>query len=97
VASCFAGSAFGETSGSVVLAPGQNRQISVGPIYRMIKICNDLTSNGSVIATIRAGSPRTLSPGECMQDSWNMFYLENRSASSALIEYKSTAGSKRFH
>jgi len=92
----FAGSALGQTFGSVTLSPGQSRQISIGPAYRNIRVCNDLTSRGSVIATIRAGWSRTLSPGECMEDSGNSFYLQNRSGSSALIDYKSTVDSNRI-
>jgi hypothetical protein len=93
-ASCLAGLAFGQTFGSVMIGPGQTRQISIGPAYRAIRLCNDFTSTGSVIATIRAGWSRTLSPGDCMQDSGNAFSLQNRSGSSALIQYKSNIESK---
>jgi hypothetical protein len=81
--SFFARSALGQAFGSVTLAPGQVRLVSIGATYRTIRVCNDLTSSGSVIATIRTGSSRTLSPGECIQDSGNMFSLQNRSASPA--------------
>ena len=93
----FAGSAFGQTFGTVTLAPGQARQISIGPSYRNIRICNDMRSYGSVIATVREGSPRALLPGECMQARESLFYLENRSGFPALIEYTSAAESRHPH
>ena len=91
----FAGPALGQTFGSVTLSPGQSRQISIGPGYRNIRICNDVTSGGSVVGAVRTGWSRTLSPGECMQDYGNTFYLQNRSSSPALVEYRSALDSNR--
>jgi hypothetical protein len=96
-ASFFASSAFGQAFGTVTLAPGQARQISIGPAYHNIRICNDMTSGGSVIATMREGSPRILLPGECLLGRENLFYLENRSGSPALIQYQSAAETKHPH
>ena len=95
-ASIVAGPCQGQTFGSVTIAPGASRQVSIGATYRSIRVCNDFMSDGSVVVTIRTGWSRTLSPGECTQDSANTFLLQNRSGSPALIEYNSTIDSNRL-
>lgn len=95
--SIFASAALGQTFGTVTLAPGQDRQVSIGPTYRNIRICNDMMSAGSVIVTVREGSPRDLSPGECMQARESVFYFENRSGFPAMIKYACSAESRHPH
>ena len=73
--------------GNVSLTSWQARNVSIGPKYRNIRVCNDGASNGPVIATIRTGWSRTLSPGACLKDRGNSFLVENQGGSSVRVTY----------
>jgi hypothetical protein len=88
-ASTLPGSALGQTFGNVTLVAGQSRQISIGPTFRDLRVCNDLTSTGEVVVKIGSSWDRTLKPGLCAQDRGNMIYFRNLTLGTAKITYRS--------
>jgi hypothetical protein len=89
----FACPTWAQQFGRLDVKPGEFRQISIGPAYRMIRVCNDFGSLGTVVAAIGDGWSRTLSPGDCLEDAGNEISLRNRSDSSATITFKSSGSS----
>ena len=54
LACLFPDNAFSQTFGTITLKPTESRRISIGPTFRDLRVCNDLTSTGSVM--IKVGS-----------------------------------------
>jgi len=73
--------------GNVSLTSWQQRYVSIGPKYRNIRVCNDIRSNGSVIATIHTGRSKTLAPSACLTDRGDSFVVQNQGGSSVRVNY----------
>jgi hypothetical protein len=69
--------------GSFTLAPGETRSIRTGALYREIRICNDVSSAGTVEATVSNGPAMQLAPGICARDNGDSFTLRNTSSGTA--------------
>jgi hypothetical protein len=52
-------------AGTFTLAPGQTRTIRVAYTYRVIRICNDVSSPGSLEGAVGDYPPVTMPPGVC--------------------------------
>lgn len=74
--------------GSVALDPGQRQEIYVGTTAQNMKVCNDFSSLGSVVATIAGNPGHDLSPGQCAEDIGDRVALENHSSGGARIMYR---------
>src|SRR5262249_54313240 len=59
---------YGQQSGVVSLAPGQALRVWTGVVYRPLRVCNDLKSNGIAVIVIDDRQPVTLGPGICTED-----------------------------
>jgi hypothetical protein len=76
--------------GNVSLTSWQQRYVSIGPKYLNIRVCNDIRSNGPVIATIRSGWSRTLAPSACLTDRGDSFVVQNQGGSSVRVNYSAS-------
>jgi hypothetical protein len=83
-----AGNAHGQTFGTVTLRQSETRQISIGPTFRDMRVCNDLTSTGPVVIKVGSSWERTLRAGQCAQDRGNMIYFRNLAAGTSRITYR---------
>jgi len=91
LASMFAGNAHAQTFGTVALKQGETRQISIGPTFRDMRVCNDLKSTGPVVIKVGSSFERTLRTGQCAQDRGNMIYFRNLASGIARITYRALA------
>ncbi len=91
LASLLAGNAHAQTFGSVTLKQGETRQISIGPTFRDMRVCNDLKSTGSVVIKVGSSFERTLRVGQCAQDRGNMIYFRNLAPGISRITYRALA------
>lgn len=80
---------YGQDFGTIVLAAGQARQVWIGPSYRLIRVCNDLGSAGTVAAVIDDQPPATLPPGRCVEDYGNRLQFTNAGGGTATLVYRS--------
>ena len=73
VSACAQGSSpnYGQDFGTISLAAGQAQQVWIGPNYRLIRVCNDFGSAGTVAAVIDEQPSATLPPGRCVEDYGN--------------------------
>jgi hypothetical protein len=78
---------YGQQSGVVSLAPGQAQQVWTGVAYQLLRVCNNLESNGTAVVLIDGKQPITLAPGICTEDYGNTIDMNNQSASAATIVY----------
>jgi hypothetical protein len=60
--------------------------------YLPVRQCNDLTSTATVTAVIHPRDPRTLTPGECMEDTGNEIEVTNRGGGQAMIVWQPPPG-----
>lgn len=88
LASMSMGNAHAQTFGTVTLGKGEIRQISIGPTFRDMRVCNDLTSTGSVVIKVGSSFERTLRAGQCAQDRGNMIYFRNLAPGTSRITYR---------
>ena len=79
---------YGQQSGVVSLAPGQVQRVWTGVVYRPLRVCNDLSSNGTAVVVIDDRQPMTLGPGICTEDYGSTIDMRNHSASEATIVYR---------
>jgi hypothetical protein len=79
---------YGQQSGVVSLAPGQAQRVWTGVVYRPLRVCNDLKSNGIAVIVIDDRQPVTLGPGICTEDYGSTIDMSNHSASEATIVYR---------
>jgi hypothetical protein len=91
LASLSVSSAHAQTFGTVTLKPGETRQISIGPTFRDMRVCNDLKSTGSVVVRVGSSFERTLRVGQCAQDRGNMINFRNLSSGISTITYRALA------
>jgi hypothetical protein len=88
LASMSMGSAHAQTFGTVTLKQGEVRQISIGPTFRDMRVCNDLKSMGSVVIKVGSSFERTLRAGQCAEDRGNMIYFRNLAPGTSRITYR---------
>lgn len=74
--------------GSFSLAPGEQRSVFIGTIYRDIRVCNDARSAGSFKVTIGDHEAYSLGPGICRGDSGDRIALRNDSGAAATGIYQ---------
>ena len=81
--------------GNVTLQPGETRKISIQGLqgYVPVRLCNDFTSSGTVTAIIHPRDPRTLTPGECTEDSGYQIEVTNHGTGQAMVVWQPPAGS----
>jgi hypothetical protein len=81
--------------GNVTLQPGETRKISIIGFqgYVPVRLCNDLTSRATITAVIHPRDPRTLTPGECTEDSGYEIEVTNSGAGQAMVVWQPPAGS----
>ena len=91
LASLSVSSAHAQTFGTVTLKPGETRQISIGPTFRDMRVCNDLKSTGSVIIKVGSSFERTLRVGQCAQDRGNMIFFRNLAPGITRVTYRALA------
>ena len=82
------GDAHAQTFGTVTLKQSETRQISIGPTFRDMRVCNDLKSTGSVVIRVGSSFERTLRVGQCAQDRGNMIYFRNLAPGISRITYR---------
>ena len=82
VAACAQGSSsnYGQSFGTLSLAAGQRQQVWMGASYRLVRVCNDFHSAGTVTAVIDDQPAVTLPPGRCDEDWGNQrpFHQQRR-------------------
>jgi hypothetical protein len=81
--------------GNVTLRPGESRKIPIMGLqgYVPVRLCNDLTSGATITAIIHPRDPRTLTPGECTEDSGYEIEVTNRGSGQAMVVWQPPAGS----
>lgn len=91
VAACAEGSNsnYGQGFGTVSLAAGQTQQFWMGPSYRLVRVCSDFGSTGTVTAVIDDQPTTTLPPGRCTEDYGNGVRLTNTGGGTATLTYRS--------
>ena len=91
VAACAEGSSsnYGQSFGTVFLAAGQTQQVWMGPSYRLVRVCSDFNSTGTVIAVIDEQPAATLPPGRCTEDYGNGVKFTNAGGGTATLTYRS--------
>ena len=92
-ATLLAGAGWAQQFGTIVVRPGEFREVSIGPSYRMIRVCNDFNSPGTVEASISGGWSRTLQPGACLEDAGSAIAVRNRSGQPATVTFRSSSSS----
>jgi hypothetical protein len=88
LASVSAGNAHAQTFGTVTLKQSETRQISIGPTFRDMRVCNDLKSTGSVVIKVGSSFERTLRVGQCVEDRGNMIFFRNLASGISRITYR---------
>jgi hypothetical protein len=86
-----AGSIASSGFGSFTLAPGETRSINMGSLYRELRICNDSSSGGTLVATV-SGTPIQLVPGVCGVHNGSSLTLRNLSSVKVVGLYTSSSG-----
>jgi hypothetical protein len=56
-------------AGTFTLAPGESRTLRVSTVYRVIRICNDVGSSGTIEGAVGDYPAVTLAPGVCNANS----------------------------
>ena len=81
--------------GNVTLQPGETRKFSIMGFqgYVPVRLCNDFTSSATITAIIHPRDPRTLTPGECTEDSGYQIEVTNRGPGRAMVVWQPPAGS----
>jgi hypothetical protein len=81
--------------GNVTLQAGETRKISIMGFqgYVPVRLCNDFTSSATITAIIHPRDPRTLTPGECTEDSGYEIEVTNRGSGRAMVVWQPPAGS----
>lgn len=80
--------------GTVTLKPGETRRIPIRGFhgYVPVRLCNDFTSSATITAVIHPRDPRTLTPGECTEDSGDEIEVTNRAGGEAMVVWKPPPG-----
>jgi hypothetical protein len=91
VAACAQGSSatYGQSFGTVSLAAGQKQEVWMGTTYRLVRVCNDFSSTGTVTAIIDDQPALTLPPGRCAEDYGSRVQFSNNGGGAATLTYRS--------
>jgi hypothetical protein len=91
VAACAEGSSsnYGQSFGTVSLAAGQTQKVWMGPSYRLVRVCSDFNSTGTVTAIIDEQPPAALPPGRCTEDYGGGVQFTNTGGGTATLTYRS--------
>ncbi len=91
VSACAQGTSpnYGQDFGRISLQAGQAQQVWIGPSYRLLWVCNDFSSAGTVVAVIDGQPATTLPPGRCDEDYGNRIQFTNTGGGSAVVTYRS--------
>ena len=91
VSACAEGTSsnYGQGFGTVSLAAGQTQKVWMGASYRLVRVCSDFASTGTVTAVIDDQPAVTLPPGRCDEDWGNQVQFINRGGGSATLTYRS--------
>jgi hypothetical protein len=92
-ASLLSSSAHSSPTGVVNLAPGESRQVWLGPTYWWLRVSNNISSKGTVTVTIDNRDSRVLSAGLCTEDSGGAIDLHRDREGQAVINYRSMPAS----
>ncbi len=86
--------AVAQNFGSVTLKPGETRKIPIMGFhgYVPVRLCNDFTSSATITAVIHPRDPRTLTPGECTEDTGDEIEVTNRGGGEAMVVWKPPPG-----
>ena len=95
-ASLLSSSAHASPTGVVNLAPGESRQVWLGPTYWLLRVCNNVGSTGTVTVTIDSRDSRVLSAGLCIEDSGGSIDLRHDRDGQAVINYRSMPASSNW-
>ena len=95
-ASLLSSSAQASPTGVVNLAPGESRQVWLGPTYWLIRVCNNVGSTGTVSVTIDNRDSRVLSAGLCIEESGGTIDLHHDRGGQAVINYFSMPASSNW-
>jgi hypothetical protein len=82
-ASLLGSSAYSSPTGVVNLAPGESRQVWLGPTYWWLRVCNNIDNRDS----------RVLSAGLCIEDSGGTLDLRHDREGQAVINCRSMLAS----
>jgi hypothetical protein len=82
-------SAFATVAGVVRLTADESRQLSLDPPDRWIRVCNEMSSAGTVTVTIGEQKSQILLPGWCAENRADSLAIKNDHAGPALITYES--------
>lgn len=91
VAACAQGSSsnYGQSFGTLSLAAGQRQQVWMGASYRLVRVCNDFHSAGTVTAVIDDQPAVTLPPGRCDEDWGNQVHFISNGGGASTVTYRS--------
>lgn len=87
-ASTFGGQAFAANFGTITLIAGETQAIDIGATGRNMRVCNDLSSAGSVLVTVGGNAPHELSPGLCAEDMGNRLLVHSQASGIATVDFK---------
>jgi len=82
------GDSYGQQFGVVSVAAGETKQVWTGVAYRLIRVCNNVESSGTVAVLIDDRQSITLGPSICTEDYGNTIEMQNQSAYGATITYR---------
>ena len=94
--SLLSSSAHASPTGLVNLGPGESRQVWLGPTYLWLRVCNNVSSAGTVTVTIDNRDSRVLSAGLCVEESGGTIYLRHDRGGQAVINYRSMPASSNW-
>jgi hypothetical protein len=78
--------------GIVTLDAGTAKTVSIGGSGRMLRVCNEANSAGSVLVTIGDNAPHYLESGLCAEDVGERLTFRSLGAS-ATVDYKANCDS----
>jgi hypothetical protein len=95
-ASLLSSSAYSSPNGVVNLAPGESTRVWLGPTYWWLRVCNNVSSTGTVTVTIDNRDSRVLSAGLCVEDSGSTVDLHHDRKGQAVINFRSMPASSNW-
>jgi hypothetical protein len=95
-ASLLSSSAHSSPTGVVNLAPGESKQVWLGPTSWWLRVCNNVGSTGTVTVTIDSRDSRVLSAGLCIEESGGTIDLHHDREGKAVINYRSMPASSNW-
>ncbi len=77
----------GSDSGTPALAPGETFSVRINGVYRDIRVCNDVSSAGSLTVIIGNHEPVVQTPGTCHFSHGDRISLRNDSSGALRATY----------